>query len=51
MSKALDPEFRNSLRDMPQIYGNGNASVIMIAEIKKSLNGKINLMKKFYDLD
>lgn len=51
MRKALEPEFRNSLQDMPQIYGDGNASAIMIDEIKKSLNGKVNLMKKFYDLD
>lgn len=51
MNIALDNSFRKSIQCMPQIYGEGKASEIIISEIKKSLCGGINLMKKFYDFD
>ena len=47
---AQSPSFKESIRNMPQIYGNGTASTIILREIIKALNNGINLKKKFHDV-
>lgn len=50
MRIANGEQFRKSIRGMTQVYGEGNASEIIIREIKKAFNEGINLKKEFYDL-
>lgn len=51
IKKALSPEFSDSLRDMKNPYGDGNTSD-KIVDISTDfiLNGKMQVMKSFYDL-
>lgn len=48
---AKDVAFRKQILHMPQLYGDGSASVKIITEIKKSLNDGVNLKKHFYDIE
>lgn len=51
MKRAEEMVRQNSLRDMVNPYGDGNASTKIIEAMKKSLYNKdVNLKKKFYDL-
>lgn len=52
IDKALDPNFRSSIMDAQNPYGNGHTSEIIMAVIKDFFeNGRINIKKKFYDLN
>lgn len=51
MRKGLSFEFINSIKDMESPYGNGTASKQIIEIIKHNLTSKINLKKKFYDIN
>ncbi len=50
MKKAASREFRDSIRNMPQLYGDGSTSEIIINEIKKALAAGVDLKKRFYDI-
>jgi UDP-hydrolysing UDP-N-acetyl-D-glucosamine 2-epimerase len=51
ISLALDPEFRNSLGDLANPYGDGYASERIVSRIKEvSLDSEL-LMKRFFDVD
>lgn len=51
MKKANTEEFRMSIKNMPQLYGNGTASANIVRIIKETLNKGIDLKKHFYDLE
>ena len=48
---ASSAAFRDGIKDMPQIYGNGQTSSIIIKEIKKALDKGVVLKKHFFDID
>lgn len=50
INKALDLEFLQSIKDIKNPYGDGESSEKIIIHLKKCINGKINLKKKFYNL-
>lgn len=50
MLKGGKREFRESLIGMEQLYGDGNASNVILTEIKRALDSGINLKKSFYDI-
>lgn len=51
IKKAMSPEFRESIKDVKNPYGNGDTSK-KIVDILEKLNGNqdVDLQKKFYDL-
>lgn len=52
IEKALSKEFLENIKDVKNPYGEGNVSDKIIEKIKYFLeNDKINLKKKFYDLE
>lgn len=52
IEKALSKEFLENIKDVKNPYGDGNVSDKVIEKIKYFLeNDKINLKKKFYDLE
>ncbi|MCR4924386.1 MAG: UDP-N-acetylglucosamine 2-epimerase (hydrolyzing) [Lachnospiraceae bacterium] len=52
MELALSPEFKKRVRSVVSPFGDGNTSERVVEEIKKALiKGKIDLKKKFYDID
>lgn len=51
MKKASTIEFKNSIQNMPQIYGDGTASKKIISIIKDVLSRGIELKKQFYDIE
>lgn len=51
MKKATDRSFLEQIVDMPQLYGDGNASAAIVDTIKSTLCEGVNLMKIFYDLE
>lgn len=50
MEKAMDAEFLKSIQSMPQIYGDGSASSIIVSQIKKTIEQGVQLKKSFYDI-
>lgn len=51
MKQGLTQEFRYSISNMKQLYGKGNASEIIINELKNTLLNGVNIKKSFYDLN
>lgn len=50
--KAVDQNFRNSIKDATNPYGDGHTSEKIMGRIKEFLiNDKIDIKKKFYDTD
>lgn len=50
INKALDLEFLQSIKNIKNPYGDGESSEKIIIHLKRCINGKINLKKKFYNL-
>lgn len=51
LEKALDPAFAAAALDMSSPYGKGDASRVMLREIKTALLEGMSLKKEFYDID
>lgn len=51
IEKGMGADFRKEISSMLPLYGTGNTSEQIIAQIKKSLNQGICLKKKFYDVN
>jgi UDP-N-acetylglucosamine 2-epimerase (non-hydrolysing)/GDP/UDP-N,N'-diacetylbacillosamine 2-epimerase (hydrolysing) len=49
LQKVISPEFKNSLRGMKNPYGNGNASQIIVKQLK-NCELKNLIFKKFHDI-
>lgn len=50
IQKAISDDFKSSLKDMKNPYGDGNVSENILLIIKEALNKRIDFKKKFYDL-
>lgn len=51
IEKGLDEKFRKQLGSMQPMYGDGNASIKILDQIKLHLEKGIDLKKKFYDIN
>jgi len=50
INKALDLKFLRSIKDIENAYGDGESSEKIIVNLKKCINGRIDLKKEFYNL-
>ncbi len=50
INKALDLKFLRSIKDIENPYGDGESSEKIIVNLKKCINGRIDLKKEFYNL-
>ncbi len=48
--KALDPEFKEAIKNVSNPYGNGDVSSKIMERIKPLLDQEVNIKKSFYDL-
>jgi len=51
IQQALDPAFRDSLRDSVNPYGNGQAAAAIVAGLRQAVLDDRLLLKQFYDLE
>lgn len=51
LRKALTPEFHSKIQNMSNPYGTGNASHVIVNELKKVKLNDLLIVKKFYDLE